>query len=159
VTCSFLSQPTSPKAPNVQVDSFGTKRPCGPGEGHRARRFVMRLSATRIRLASARPVGVRDLRPANSHLRTEASRFSIHLQQRTDSGLIRATARFENCHNVCHSWAQMRGMAGDTKGLFWLVRLFRESLQDNRIQPVSDWGSSGRRFKSCQPDGFYQRKR
>lgn len=31
-------------------------------------------------------------------------------------------------------------MAGDTKGLFWLVRLFRESLQDNKIQPVSDWG-------------------
>jgi hypothetical protein len=43
-------------------------------------------------------------------------------------------------------------MAGDTKGLFWLVRLFRESLQDNKIQPVSDCGSSGRWFKSCQPD-------
>jgi hypothetical protein len=48
-------------------------------------------------------------------------------------------------------------MAGDTKGLFWLVRLFRESLQDNKIQPVSDWGSSGRRFKSRQPDAGQRR--
>jgi hypothetical protein len=37
-----------------------------------------------------------------------------------------------------------RGITGDTDGLFWLVRLFRRLLQDNGIQPSSDWGSSGR---------------
>ena len=35
---------------------------------------------------------------------------------------------------------------------FPLVRPVRESLRDNQIHPLSDWGSSGRRFKSCQPD-------
>jgi len=25
-------------------------------------------------------------------------------------------------------------------------------MHDNRIRPMSDWGSSGRRFNSCQPD-------
>jgi hypothetical protein len=28
----------------------------------------------------------------------------------------------------------------------------RDALQDKEIHPVSDWGSSGRWFKSCQPD-------
>jgi ribosomal protein L34 len=30
--------------------------------------------------------------------------------------------------------------------------LSQESLRDSLIQSMSDWGSSGRRFKSCQPD-------
>jgi hypothetical protein len=29
-------------------------------------------------------------------------------------------------------------------------RTGRESLRNNQIRPLSDWGSSGRRFKSCQ---------
>jgi hypothetical protein len=33
-----------------------------------------------------------------------------------------------------------------------LASCYSGSLQDNRIRPMSDWGSSGRRFKSCQPD-------
>jgi hypothetical protein len=33
-----------------------------------------------------------------------------------------------------------------------LIRAIREALQGNGIHPGSDWGSSGRRFKSCQPD-------
>jgi hypothetical protein len=41
---------------------------------------------------------------------------------------------------------------GDGLRRFPLVRPIRESLRDNQIRPLSDWGSSGRRFKSCQPD-------
>jgi hypothetical protein len=33
-----------------------------------------------------------------------------------------------------------------------LVRYLPELLQDNENHVMSDWGSSGRRFKSCQPD-------
>jgi hypothetical protein len=33
-----------------------------------------------------------------------------------------------------------------------LVICLPEVLQDNVSHMVSDWGSSGRRFKSCQPD-------
>ena len=32
---------------------------------------------------------------------------------------------------------------------FRLVRMLREPLRDKKIHPMSDWGSSGRRFKSC----------
>ena len=41
---------------------------------------------------------------------------------------------------------------GDAKIRFLLVRLHRELLRDKQIRPMSDWGPSGRRFKSCQPD-------
>jgi hypothetical protein len=41
---------------------------------------------------------------------------------------------------------------GDAKIRFLLVILRRELLRDNEMRPMSDWGSSGRRFKSCQPD-------
>ena len=33
-----------------------------------------------------------------------------------------------------------------------LVRYRPDLLQDNTTHLMSDWGSSGRRFKSCQPD-------
>jgi hypothetical protein len=42
--------------------------------------------------------------------------------------------------------------AGDGSRRFRLVRQLRGLLRDNEIRLVSDWGSSGRRFKSCQPD-------
>jgi hypothetical protein len=43
-------------------------------------------------------------------------------------------------------------IAGDCLRRFHLVRAVRDSLQDRIIQPMSDRGSSGRRFKSCQAD-------
>jgi hypothetical protein len=49
-------------------------------------------------------------------------------------------------------WVQTRRVNGDGLRRFPLVRPVRESLRDSQIQPLSDWGSSGRRFKSCQPD-------
>ena len=44
---------------------------------------------------------------------------------------------------------------GDTKRRFVLVGTLRESLQDNEIHPMSDWGSSGRRFKWAPPKFAY----
>jgi hypothetical protein len=41
---------------------------------------------------------------------------------------------------------------GDGSRRLPLVRTGRESLRDNQIRLLPDWGSSGRRFKSCQPD-------
>jgi hypothetical protein len=41
---------------------------------------------------------------------------------------------------------------GDAEIRFLLVRLHRELLRDKQIRPMSDWGSSGRRFESCRPD-------
>jgi hypothetical protein len=46
---------------------------------------------------------------------------------------------------------------GDGLRRFWLVRVHRESLQGSGIQSLSDWGSSDRRFKSCQPDAGQRR--
>jgi hypothetical protein len=43
-------------------------------------------------------------------------------------------------------------LTGDGLRRFRLVRPVRESLQDNQVQPLYDWASSSRRFKSCQPD-------
>jgi hypothetical protein len=47
---------------------------------------------------------------------------------------------------------EFRELMGDGLRRFALARSVRESLQDNLIRLPSDWGSSGRRFKSCQPD-------
>jgi hypothetical protein len=33
-----------------------------------------------------------------------------------------------------------------------LVEPLLEPLYDSQIRPMSDWGSSGRRFRHCQPD-------
>ena len=40
---------------------------------------------------------------------------------------------------------------------FPLVRPVRESLPDKEIQLLSDWESSGRRFKSCQAGQSFRR--
>jgi hypothetical protein len=56
------------------------------------------------------------------------------------------------CHNVVTSRCESGGSTGDSKRPFALVRKLRDALQDNENHPMSDWGSSGRRFKSCQPD-------
>jgi hypothetical protein len=43
---------------------------------------------------------------------------------------------------------------GCLQGGFAWLGMFEPSgdLRDNQTRPLSDWGSSGRRFKSCQPD-------
>jgi hypothetical protein len=43
------------------------------------------------------------------------------------------------------------GLARDGMRRSRLLSTVRESLRDNQIRPFSNWGSSGRRFKSCQP--------
>ena len=64
----------------------------------------------------------------------------------------RPTARQRRCHRVVTSKCEFGELAGDGLRRFLLVRLTRESLRDSEIRTLSDWGSSGRRFKSCQPD-------
>src|ERR1700722_5922159 len=56
------------------------------------------------------------------------------------------------CHNVVTTRCEPGESTGDAKIRFLLVILRRELLRDNEMRPMSDWGSSGRRFKSCQPD-------
>jgi hypothetical protein len=59
----------------------------------------------------------------------------------------------------CHAVVTRSGFGestGDAKIRFLLVRLRPELLRDNGIRPMSDWGSSGRRFKSCQPDKHFR---
>jgi hypothetical protein len=56
----------------------------------------------------------------------------------------------------CHGVVTTRRGSGESTGnveiRILLVTLHLELLRDNKIRPMSDWGSSGRRFKSCQPD-------
>jgi hypothetical protein len=56
------------------------------------------------------------------------------------------------CHAVVTTRSGFGESTGDAEIRFLLIRLRPELLQDNEIHPMSDWGSSGRRFKSCQPD-------
>ena len=60
--------------------------------------------------------------------------------------------RRRRCHNLVTTRCEFRELTRDGLRRFSLVRPIRDSLQDNRIQPLSDWVSTGRRFKSCQPD-------
>jgi len=52
----------------------------------------------------------------------------------------------------CHNEVRMRGVGRDGLRRLRLVNVLRDLLRDREIRPMSDWGSSGRRFKSCQPD-------
>jgi len=56
------------------------------------------------------------------------------------------------CHNVVTSGYESGGYTGDGVRPFALVALLPKPLPYSAIRVVSDWGSSGRRFKSCQPD-------
>jgi hypothetical protein len=56
------------------------------------------------------------------------------------------------CHAVVTTRSGFGESTRDAKIRFLLVRRRPELLRDNGIRPMSDWGSSGRRFKSCQPD-------
>jgi hypothetical protein len=60
--------------------------------------------------------------------------------------------RDNRCHTGVTTACEFGDIAGDGLRRFHLVRTVRDSLRDRLIQPLSDWGSSGRRFKSCQPD-------
>jgi hypothetical protein len=46
---------------------------------------------------------------------------------------------------------RLGGVGADGLRRFQLASLLRELLRDNERWPMSDWGSSGHRFKSCQP--------
>ena len=60
------------------------------------------------------------------------------------------------CHNVVTSRCEWGELTGDGLRPFVLVTQLLKPLQYSGIRAKSDWGSSGRRFKSCQPD---QKKR
>jgi hypothetical protein len=62
--------------------------------------------------------------------------------------------RDEYCHASVTTRREFGHSTGDSLRRLLLVRLPQESLRHSRIRPPSDWGSSGRRFKSCQPDTF-----
>jgi hypothetical protein len=66
----------------------------------------------------------------------------------SDDGWLRQRRR----HNGVTTRCEFGELTGDGLRRFPLVRPVRESLRDNQIQPLPGWGSSGRRFKSCQPD-------
>ena len=60
--------------------------------------------------------------------------------------------RTNRLSQACHNRVRILCATGDRLRRSILVRLVRDQLRDSEIQPLSDWGSSGRRFKSCQPD-------
>jgi hypothetical protein len=63
-----------------------------------------------------------------------------------------------NCHGPVTSPALHTAPAGDAVRRFAQVSGTAESLWDTAGKRLeSDWGSSGRRFKSCQPDQSYRR--
>jgi hypothetical protein len=57
-----------------------------------------------------------------------------------------------NCHGPVTSPALHAAPAGDAVTRFAQVSGTSESLWDTGKRLESDWGSSGRRFNSCQPD-------
>ena len=57
-----------------------------------------------------------------------------------------------NCHGLVTSPTLHAAPAGDAVRRFAQVSGISESLWDTGKRLESDWGSSGRRFKSCQPD-------
>ena len=56
------------------------------------------------------------------------------------------------CHGVVTSRAKHVGTGGDDLRRFMHVRVMSGPCWDALERLVADWGSSGRRFKSCQPD-------
>jgi hypothetical protein len=56
------------------------------------------------------------------------------------------------CHTAVTTRCGSGELTGDGSRRFPVVSPVRESLRDSQVRPLSDWGSSGRRFKSCQPD-------
>jgi hypothetical protein len=56
------------------------------------------------------------------------------------------------CHNVVTTRCEFGELTGDGLRRFPLVRQVRESLRDNQIQALPDWGSNGRIVMSCQLD-------
>jgi hypothetical protein len=59
--------------------------------------------------------------------------------------------RSTRCHQVqLGARIEFAELTWDGLGRPPLVSTVRESLRNNEIHPVSDWGSSGRRFNSCQ---------
>ena len=55
LACNYLTEPTLSTVANAQYVEFGTKRPCRPSKGRRARRYV----TMRERM---HPIGVRSKR-------------------------------------------------------------------------------------------------
>jgi hypothetical protein len=60
--------------------------------------------------------------------------------------LPRHDSKRRRCHNVVTTRCESGDSTGDSKRRFVLVSQLRDTLQNNEIQPMSDWGSSGRRF-------------
>ena len=122
-----------------------------------------------------------DLRTRGERLSSTPPRFLSRTMRRTGPSLLfrgrvlttnqefeqtpwtfrQPTAPAQTLSQRCHSSVRVRRDEGDGLRRFLLVRSVRESLRDNQIQHLSDWGSSGRRFKSCQPDAgqrvFFER--
>ena len=76
-------------------------------------------------------------------------------KQRRRSGNRRL--RGGRCHGRVTTRCELGELTGYGLRRFQLVGTVRDALRDRLIQPLSDWGSSGRRFKSCQPDRGKQR--
>jgi hypothetical protein len=64
---------------------------------------------------------------------------------------LRAMVTAGRCHNVVTSAREYSEPVGDGMGLIPLVGALLGLTQDASNQLRADWGSSGRRFKPCQP--------
>ena len=86
----------------------------------------------------------------------DADRLAHNLEVAAERRLApvpRKRARLtRNCHGPVTSPALHAAPAGDAVRRFAQVSGASESLWDTGKRLESDWGSSGRRFKSCQPD-------
>jgi hypothetical protein len=76
---------------------------------------------------------------AASHARPSSKQDLLSENRPTERG---------RCHAVVTIRSGFGESTGDAKIRFLLVRLRPELLRDNGIRPMSDWGSSGRKFKS-----------
>jgi hypothetical protein len=63
-----------------------------------------------------------------------------------------ASRKRQRSHDLVPIRWESGGSAEGALTRFRLVDGHSDTMQDCRIRPKSAWGSSGRRFESCQPD-------
>ena len=101
------------------------------------------------------PDCVRGYRARNRHPRTVLRRHDPrprHQHRLSLPAHHRTGRRTGLARSYVTTRCELGEWTGDSKRRSLLVRELPDSLQHNEIHPMSDWGSSGRRFKSCQPD-------
>ena len=86
------------------------------------------------------------------HSAVSARAMEMTCQQTIQIYLRPAVCVARLCHDVVTTRRESGESIGDSKRRFVLVRYLPELFLDNENHAMSDWGSSHRRFKSCQSD-------